>query len=476
MPVRIRNKVSVAIQMNKEEYGENYPLLRWVTEEEAQRAAKEREEILESLQGKVQFGFRETKLDCTKLSPGCLLCGEGAWSCLFINSICNAHCFFCPTEQPSKSEPLTNGIRFPSPDDYVDYVRRFNIRGVSISGGEPLLTLDRTLLFIRKIKKAFGEKIHLWLYTNGILVNQDDLKRFRDTGVDEMRFNINATHYDLEKVTLAVPVIDTVTVEIPAVPEKYDLLKGLLRPLHNAGVKFLNLHQLRCTPHNAQNIIKRDYTLLHGPQPTVLQSELTALRLLMHAKENHIGLPINYCSFVYKNSAQTVAYRKRLAAFLRKPFEDITEAGAIRRMSIKGQPDTILAAAEKLKNTNGPEAPWQLTSNKDRIFFNESVWGYLDFSRYALFVDYYVPLLMPTVSYQNSYEEIRLNSRKKVIIERKHVLRDRELTGDAVRAFQERFIGPHENGAPAREADGNQAGFTEITEMEGLRSGLQEYY
>lgn len=465
-----------AVQMNKEEYGENYPLLRWVTEEEAQSAAKEREEILDSLRGKVRFGFRETKLDCTRLSPGCLLCGEGAWSCLFINSVCNAHCFFCPTEQPSKSEPITNGIRFSGPNDYIDYLKRFSIRGVSISGGEPLLTLDRTLLFIRKIKKTFGEKIYLWLYTNGILVNEDNLKKLNDAGIDEVRFNINAAHYDLEKVSLAVPVIDTVTVEIPAVPERYGQLKGLLRPLQDAGVKFLNLHQLRCTPHNVKNIIKRNYILLHGPKATVLESELTALKLLKYAKENHIGLPLNYCSFVYKNSAQTVAYRKRLAAFLRKPFEDITEVGAIRRMSIKGHPQEILAAAEELKNSRRPEGSWQLTSEKNRVFFNESVWGYLDFSRYSLFLDYYVPLLMPSVSYQNSYEQIRLNTKKNVIIERKQVLRDRELKSDAVKAFQERFIGPHENGPVVWEADGNKAGFDEITEMERLRPGLQEYY
>ncbi|MCJ7596234.1 MAG: radical SAM protein, partial [Desulfobacterales bacterium] len=135
----------------------------------------------------------------------------GEWSCLFINSICNARCFYCPTEQPSKSEPMTNGIRFANPQDYADYIEKFNIRGVGLSGGEPLLTFDRTLQFLTKIKRRFGDTVHVWLYTNGILATREKFKRLKEAGLDEVRFDISANGYDLEKVREAVGLKETVT-------------------------------------------------------------------------------------------------------------------------------------------------------------------------------------------------------------------------------------------------------------------------
>jgi len=68
-----------------------------------------------------------------------------------------------------------------------------------------------------------------------------------------------------------------VTVEIPAVPEEVERLKGLLPRLCELGVTRLNLHQLRLTAHNAEQMLPHGYTYLHGDQPTVLESELAGL-------------------------------------------------------------------------------------------------------------------------------------------------------------------------------------------------------
>ncbi|MEJ2635949.1 MAG: radical SAM protein, partial [Calditrichia bacterium] len=71
------------ILRNKNEYGENYDQLKWLSREQAVRAAQEREELLHWLSGHIQLGYKNTKLDVTQLSPGCRICGEGSWSCLF---------------------------------------------------------------------------------------------------------------------------------------------------------------------------------------------------------------------------------------------------------------------------------------------------------------------------------------------------------------------------------------------------------
>lgn len=86
---------------------------------------------------------------------------------------CNASCFYCPTSQDETAEPLSNGIPFATPDDYAEYVSLFGFTGASISGGEPLLTLDRTLAYLTAVRRRCGDSVHLWMYTNGTLLTQE---------------------------------------------------------------------------------------------------------------------------------------------------------------------------------------------------------------------------------------------------------------------------------------------------------------
>jgi hypothetical protein len=83
------------IAANRDEYGDTYSLLNFADSEALRSAAARRHELLESLSGRVEIGCRGSKLDMRQLSPGCRLCAEGVWSCLFINGRCNARCFYC---------------------------------------------------------------------------------------------------------------------------------------------------------------------------------------------------------------------------------------------------------------------------------------------------------------------------------------------------------------------------------------------
>ncbi len=103
------------------------------------------------------------------------------------------------------------------------------------------------------------------------------------------------------------------------------------------GVSHLNLHQLRLTPYSLPRFADRPYTYLHGEKVTVLESELLALELMAEAAETGCQLPINYCSFVFKNRWQKVAARHRNGHFMRKGWEDLTESGLIRSLFAKGE-------------------------------------------------------------------------------------------------------------------------------------------
>jgi pyruvate formate-lyase activating enzyme-like uncharacterized protein len=321
------------IESNRREYGRQYDLLTFAGPEQLVAADAEREELLHWLDQRACFGYAGTKVDCSGLSPGCRRCGEGNWSCLFVNGRCNGHCFYCPTAQDDDGPPVTNGLAFTSPGEYAAYVAALGFSGVSISGGEPLMTPKLTLAYLSAVRKRCGDGVHLWLYTNGTLLTADLCNRLRDAGLDELRFDLGAVRYNLKKLRLAVGCIPTVTVEIPAVPEEEGLLKRKMIEMAEAGVNHLNLHQMRLTPYNFGPLTERGYVFIHGEKVTVLESELCALRMVRFGLEHGIPLPVNYCSFPYKWRFQQAAARRRAALAVRATGEVVTEPGYLRTLS-----------------------------------------------------------------------------------------------------------------------------------------------
>ena len=324
------------IDANSREYGNRYNLLSFASPEQLTAATTEREVLLQWLSERASIGYAGTKIDCNDLSPGCQCCGNGSWSCLFINGRCNGRCFYCPTEQDDDGPPATNGLAFSTPEEYAAYVAMLGFRGVSISGGEPLLTPDLTLAYLKAVRRRCGDDVHTWLYTNGTMLTAELCSRLRDAGLNEIRFDLGAVRYNLKKLRLAVGRIPTITVEIPAVPEDEELLKLKMLEMVESGVNHLNLHQMRLTPHNFGPLTERGYTFLHGEKVTVLESELTAFRILRYGLENKIPLPVNYCSFTYKRRFQHAAARRRAALTICNSTEFVTEPGYLRTFSPTG--------------------------------------------------------------------------------------------------------------------------------------------
>lgn len=325
------------IESNRREYGLQYDLLTFANPEQLIVANAERKELLRWLGQHAAFGYADTKVNCNGLSPGCRCCGDGSWSCLFINGHCNGQCFYCPTSQDDyDGPPVTNGLAFASPEEYASYVSAMGFSGVSISGGEPLLTPELTIAYLTAVRKRSGDSVHLWMYTNGTMLTVDLCNRLRDAGLNEIRFDLGAVRYNLKKLRLAVGCIPTVTVEIPAVPEDEALLRLKMVEMAAAGVNHLNLHQMRLTPYNFTPLTGRGYTFIHGEKVTLLESELCALRSVRFGLEQGISLPVNYCSFPYKRRFQHAAARRRAALTVCAGGESVTEAGYLRTITASG--------------------------------------------------------------------------------------------------------------------------------------------
>ena len=442
--------------------------LNFITSGKAEDAEEKRAGLLGKITQKIQWAYGRTKPFLHDISPGCRTCGSGNWSCLFINGKCNCRCFYCPATQDDISVPTTNRLAFERSADYKDYIRHFGFQGVSISGGEPLLTFDRTLEYIRAVRKHVPDHVHIWMYTNGTLLTGDTAGQLRDAGLNEIRFDIGATHYDLTKLRLAVGCIPVVTVEIPAVPEDHERLADLMPILWDSGVNYLNLHQLRLTPHNSAFLKNRKYTFLHGEKVTVLESELAVLSLFSKAIENNWSLPVNYCSFTYKNQFQRAAARKRSAGFIIKPFESITENGYIRSICFNGDTNSISAAADLLNMNHIPGELYQIGGNKTRITIHESLWPLIDHSRFEIQLNYHESILSPALSYRNAFREIRLDGGMKLYVEKQTRRLALPLAPDQAVEFEKRII--LKDSLPDRMPE------WEWAENEFIREGLQEYF
>ncbi len=409
------------VSENLAEFGDTADRLNWISSARATAAQTERDKRLQAIGQRLLLAFKGTKPHIGKLSPGCRICGEGDWSCLFVNGTCNCRCFYCPSAQDEIGVPTTNRVPFSRPADYAAYVNHFGFRGISISGGEPLLTASLALRFLRAVDQSNIRPPHLWIYTNGTLLTADLVKKLRDAGLDEIRFDISAVAYDLTKIRLAVGQIPIVTVEIPAIPEDIQRLMNSLPQMKAIGVDHLNLHQLRLSPFNRDHLDKRNYTYVHGDKVTVLESELTALALMQHVVDQNIGLPVNYCASVFQHRFQRAAARRKSARLMAKPHESITESGYIRSLAVVGDPEPLSRLAGRLTDNGVNPQLWTIGGRTDRLHFHPQLWDQLASAQLTMVVRYSEALLCPNISYHRTFKEVRLNSQKRLFIEKQPV-------------------------------------------------------
>ena len=308
--------------------------LKWMNPYQALDYEAEREKLIHSFSEKIKYEFKDTKPYINQISKGCQLCGQGEWSCLFITGRCNANCFYCPAPQDSDDLPTAQKLEFEDPLVYADFINYFGFKGCSFSGGEPLLAFDRTLHFLKTIRKNCSPELYMWMYTNGILASEDKFKALADAGINEVRFDIGATQYNLKGLKKANGIVPNITVEIPAVPEELGRMKELIPQLWEAGVTNLNLHQLRLTQHNVQKFASHEYTYLHGEQPSVFESEMAALEIIRFVDENKLKMGVNYCNFQYKTRFQKAGYRTKVASRIFSENETVTENGFIRKIHV----------------------------------------------------------------------------------------------------------------------------------------------
>ena len=130
------------------------------------------------------------------------------------------------------------------------------------SSGETLIYINELEKFAKifeEMEKRKGVKIYHHLYTNGILANEDMLKRLKDMRVHEIRFHLSASHFSKKVINhmyLAAKMGFRVSIEEPSWPLHREELFDILPILNDVGGSHLNMVECQVTQFNIKNIEK----------------------------------------------------------------------------------------------------------------------------------------------------------------------------------------------------------------------------
>ncbi len=185
------------------------------------------------------------------LSEGCRICRRGAKMVIFITGICHNDCFYCPISEDRKGRDVVfaNEREVKSMEDAIDEANAMSAEGIAITGGEPLLKLDRVIEFLKTFKD-----LHSHLYTS-IPASYKVLSRLKH--LDEVRFHPpelkNVKAYE-EPIRVAKRMGMDVGFEIPSIAVSEEIVE-----IANKHDVFLNLNELEFSSTNYENLVKRGF-------------------------------------------------------------------------------------------------------------------------------------------------------------------------------------------------------------------------
>jgi len=284
-------------------------------------------------------------------SQGCKACQKGTWLCIYLTYLCNAKCSFCPS--PFKNRDFINSAFGNDPVIILKYLERYPFEGISFSGGESFMVYDRMLSWLNFFRKN-KPRLYYWAYTNGINIKNEQLDGLKNAGLNELRFNIAASGYIhptiLKTIAYASRLFEHVAVEVPSIPEDYELIKSVVPALNENGVDYLNLHEYILVPNdpNTKNAPKSLFLMNFDMNMDFHQESLTNTEKIKSlCAENNFNIKINSCSLM-KKEHQMLGRRISMGTMLKEDHEKLTNEGFLETIYIPGEMITNLM--ENLKS------------------------------------------------------------------------------------------------------------------------------
>ena len=257
------------------------------------------------------------------LSKGCVLCNEGAKMVLFVTGRCRRYCWYCPlsSERNGKDVVFANELEIDTPDQIIEMAESMSALGTGITGGEPLLCLDRVVEYCRLLKAHFGQEHHIHLYT-AQAPTDTELAQLKGL-VDEIRLHPPRERWDnildtpfIRSAQQAKELGFDVGIEVPALQGLELLIPAL------PYIDFLNINELEWGETNADEMRERGYELADGVHNAVRGARKWAEELEKDKK-------VHWCASSYKDSVQLRKRLIRIAKNTARPFDEITDDGTV---------------------------------------------------------------------------------------------------------------------------------------------------
>lgn len=267
-----------------------------------------------------------------KIAKGCRMCVKGKKLVLFVTGICSTNCWYCPLSEQKKNKDVVfaNEWRISKDEDIIREAELCSAEGAGITGGDPLLKLERTIKYIKMLKSHFGKKFHIHLYIPLDHVTKEKMQMLYDAGLDEIRMHPNIIDNRLwERVETVASFEWDVGVEIPVIPtlgNETEKLIGYFSPY----IKFLNLNELEQSDMNMDDMVQRGFKTKSMLDYSIEGSEKLAFRLMRKFPK----LDIHYCTTKLKDAVQLAERIKIRAKNSAEEFDKITEEGMLVRGAI----------------------------------------------------------------------------------------------------------------------------------------------
>ena len=275
------------------------------------------------------------------LPEGCRLCYKGAKMVLFVTGICGKNCFYCPVSNERREKDIiyANERCVNKDEDLIEEAISMDALGTGITGGEPLLRLDRVVHYIKLLKNIFGRSHHIHLYT-ALAPDKGVIESLKKAGLDEIRFHppqnllpgIDRTYYRIS-LTEAYKLGLSVGIEIPSITCDLSGVISLLKEVDG----FLNLNELEFSETNYSQLKKDGYVIVNDISSAALGSRKVA-QVLDYDK-------LHFCSSRFKDAIQLRERFKRIAKRSARHFDEITDDGTLVYGVIEGNCAGLLKEA-----------------------------------------------------------------------------------------------------------------------------------
>lgn len=263
------------------------------------------------------------------LPKGCVICRRGAELFFLVTGKCCENCYYCSLTKDKRGEEiiLANERPITNFSGVMLEASNMNALGAAITGGDPLHTIDLTVDYIQQMKKEFGKKFHIHLYTSGRFATEENLILLADAGLDEIRFH-PANPEQEKAIERALNYKWVVGAEIPVIPGNKEKILKFFDYLESLDfVKFCNLNELEATEANFDLLQKKGFELKNPDASAIKGSEELAIDLL---EGTDYRFSLHYCSSVTKD---TIQFRNRLlrtAKIVKRPYEEIQDGMLVK--------------------------------------------------------------------------------------------------------------------------------------------------